>query len=609
MLTTAWLSGLIRRRPGRLAGTIIGVGVAVGLLASIGVFLAGAQAAMTRRAAAKLPVDWQVEAQPGADPSQVLAVVQSTSGVRDALPVVFATTTGLQATATGSTQTTGVGQVIGLPDRYSTAFPGQLRVLAGSSTGVLLAQQTAANLHAGPGDTVVVGRAGLSPVLVRVDGVVDLPFADSMFQKVGPGAQPQAPPDNVLLLPDVAWHANFDALAAARPDLVRAQVHVSLDRRLPHDPAAAFTKVTGAARHLESALAGSGLVGNNLGAALDAARSDALYAQVLFLFLGFPGAVLAGLLTAAVATAGRARRRRELALLRIRGATTSRMVVLAIAEAAFAAAGGGLIGLAAAAAVGRLAFSSFTFGATTRTAVVWASGAVVLGAAVAVVALVIPVWRDARLLTVAASRRVVGRPARPRWARVGLDVWFLAAAGLVFWLTSRGGYHLVLAPEGVPSVSVSYWALAGPAFLWIGAGLLAWRAADALLGRGRRVTRVVSRPMAGGMAGAVASSLGRQRQRLAWAVALVALAGAFAISTAVFNSTYRQQAEVDARLTSGGDVTVTVPPNAPLSADRAARLATVHGVRAVEPLLHRFAYVGADLQDLYGVRPDTIGAA
>jgi putative ABC transport system permease protein len=35
----------------------------------------------------------------------------------------------------------------------------------------------------------------------------------------------------------------------------------------------------------------------------------------------------------------------------------------------------------------------------------------------------------------------------------------------------------------------------------------------------------------------------------------------------------------------------------------------VNGVRSVEPLQHRFAYVGADLQDLYGVRPASIGAA
>jgi len=38
----------------------------------------------------------------------------------------------------------------------------------------------------------------------------------------------------------------------------------------------------------------------------------------------------------------------------------------------------------------------------------------------------------------------------------------------------------------------------------------------------------------------------------------------------------------------------------------AARLAGVSGVHAVEPLQHRFAYIGTDLQDLYGVRPDHI---
>jgi putative ABC transport system permease protein len=32
-------------------------------------------------------------------------------------------------------------------------------------------------------------------------------------------------------------------------------------------------------------------------------------------------------------------------------------------------------------------------------------------------------------------------------------------------------------------------------------------------------------------------------------------------------------------------------------------------VASVEPLLHRFAYVGSDLQDIYGVRPGTVGAA
>ena len=37
-----------------------------------------------------------------------------------------------------------------------------------------------------------------------------------------------------------------------------------------------------------------------------------------------------------------------------------------------------------------------------------------------------------------------------------------------------------------------------------------------------------------------------------------------------------------------------------------AQLARIPGVRTVEPLQHRFAYIGSDLQDLYGVDPATI---
>src|SRR5581483_9937971 len=85
--------------------------------------------------------------------------------------------------------------------------------------------------------------------------------------------------------------------------------------------AAAFADVLARAKNLEARLAGGGLVGNNLGAQLDAARTDAAYAQLLFLFLGLPGAVLAALLTGVIAASGRDRRRREQALLRSRGAS------------------------------------------------------------------------------------------------------------------------------------------------------------------------------------------------------------------------------------------------------------------------------------------------
>jgi putative ABC transport system permease protein len=602
-----WLYGLLRRRSSRLVATAAGIAVAVALLGSLGAFLAASKATMTRRAAADVGVDWQVQESDGADPNAVLAAVRSAPGVRTALPVNFGQSSGF-STIGATTQTTGPGVVLGLPEGYARAFPKELRSLAGSASGVLLSQQTAANLHARPGDTVSVGRAGLGTAQVRVDGVVDLPQADSLFQKVGapPGSQPSAPPDNVLLLPQASWHQIFDPLAKGRPDLVTTQIHVARSHRLPADPAAAYTVITAAAHNLEARASGGAIVENNLGAALDSARQDAAYAQVLFLFLGLPGAVLAALLTAAVTGAGATRRRREQALLRARGASYGRLMRLAAVEAAAVGIAGSLAGLGGAAIVGILVFGSARFGATTATAVVWTAIAAALGLAIAALTVLLPARRDARTSTVAAGRLTVGQVRGPWWRRYGLDLILLAAAGAVFVLTGNNGYQLVLAPEGVPTISVSYWAFAGPALLWVGAGLLTWRLFDLLLGRGRRIVGASLRPLAGGLSGTVASGMSRQRQLLGRSIVLVALAVSFAASTAVFNATYRQQAEADALLTNGADVTVTVSPGASAGPDLAGRLATVPGVKGVEPLQHRFAYVGADLQDLYGVRPSTI---
>jgi putative ABC transport system permease protein len=603
MVALTWLRGLLAHRAGRLLATAAGVGLAVALIASIGAFLSATVSKMTTRAIARVPVDWQVEAQHGADPQALLARVAGFPGVRRALAVDFASTSGLQSRTGGSLQRTGSGKVLGLPPGYAQAFPGELRTLAGQDHGVLLAQQTAANLHARPGDTVSIGGARQN-ARVTVDGVVDLPAADSLFQQVGapPGAQPQAPPDNVILLPA----ALFQRLEG--PGVT--QVHAALDHNLPGSPSQAFSRINGAKLNLETRLAGSGLVGDNLGSALDQARQDALYAQLLFLFLGVPGAIIAGLVTASIASAGAGRRRRDAALLRTRGGSTRQLVRLALAETALAGGLGVAAGLGVALLIGSAQFGTASFGAGTLSAILWALGAALAGLAIAAGSIAVPAWRDARRLTVAGQRRQLGRePRAPWWARSGVDVLCLAGAALVYWQASRNGYSLVLAPEGIPQVSVNWYALLAPVLAWIGAGLLAYRLADLLLTRGRGALASALRPLAGELAPTVAATLARQRRLLARAVALVALTAAFAASTAVFDSTYQQQAGVDARLTNGADVTVVESPGAAVGPARAARLARIAGVRSVEPLQHRFAYVGADLQDLYGVRPRTIGAA
>src|SRR5229473_3297812 len=88
----------------------------------------------------------------------------------------------------------------------------------------------------------------------------------------------------------------------------------------------------------------------------------------------------------------------------------------------------------------------------------------------------------------------------------------------------------------------------------------------------------------------------------------VALAVSFATSTAVFNTTYNAQARIDAELTNGADVAVTgstaFAPSSMLS-----QLKALPGAAAVQPMQHRFAYVGNDLQDLYGIDPAHLGEA
>lgn len=604
-----WAVALLRRQGMRIAGTAIGIAIAVALLATLAGFVAAAEATMTKRAVADVAVDWQVRLAPGVNPQAAIDELNRTPGTTKLVQVGYFDTPGLQATTGDTVQTTGPGKVLGLGPGYRDAFPAEIRNLVGQGE-VLLAQQTAANLHAVPGTTISIKRPGLPAVQVTVGAVVDLPLADSLFQAVGvpAGAAPQAPPDNVLLLPLDQWHALFDPVSSLAPDALHIQLHATIPHNLPASPTKAYTDVIGMARNYEQRMAGQALIGDNLAAHLDGARSDALYARVLFLFLGLPGAILAALLTLVLAGAAATRRRKDQALLRLRGASQGRVLGLAGVEAATIGIGGSVVGLVVAALAVRWTFGRWTFGNGTGATILWGGIAALVGLALAALAVLLPAWRDVRQTSVVAARRTVGRMRGWWWERIGLDVILLVLAAIVYRQAARGGYQLVLVPEGVAQVSVSYTPFLAPLLLWAGASLLAMRLTRLLLRRDGRAVEPVIRPIGGRLAGLVGASLGRQWSRVATGLVLVVLAVAFAGSTAIFNATYRAQARVDAELTNGADVTVTGGASADL-AGHLDPIAKLPGVQAVEPMQHRFAYVGNDLQDLFGVNPATLTRA
>lgn len=603
-----WISGLARHRIIRLAGATFGVAITVALLACLGFFLASSSSSMTKRAISGLPIDWQVEAIPGSNTKTIHDAISKAAKTDAIHEVYYAKTTGLKAETGGTVQTTGAGKIIAFDAGYLKDFPKEVRPLSGTPDGALIAQQTAANLHVGPGDKVIINREGLGPQTVTIFGVVDLPDTDSLFQAVGLPAQaaPQAPPDNVIILPIADWHRIFDPQQVVRPDTTRLQFHVRLNHEaLPAQPTKAYVEVAGAAKNLEVQVAGQALVANNLAARLDAVRGDSLYATVLFLFLGIPGVVLAAALTMAATASGAGRRLLEQALLRVRGASTSRILSLSATEAVATGLAGIVLGLAGAYLFARWGLS---INGTASGAVTSAFLAALTGFALALAAVLLPAWLSTRQETVSAARRTVGRGSIPLWQRLWLDVILLVASGLLFWQSASTGYQVVLAPEGVPAASVDYKAFLTPALFWVGSGLFIMRLAFTTVAANGPILKGLVSPFAGRLSETAAASLSRQARRLTLGIAMTALAVSFATSTAIFNTTYNAQARVDAELTNGSDVTVFGTIANP-AGTHLEDLKKLPGVIAAEPMQHRFAYVGSDLQDIYGINPNTIGSA
>lgn len=599
-----WLRGAMVGRAGRLLGSVLGIALTVAFLASLGTFVASSTQTMAHRAIANVPVDWQVLLSPTADPAGVIKAIQNSDPGAMIRSVGYAETAGLSALASGTAQTTGPGKVLGIEPDYAARFPNQISLLLGKPDGVLIASQTATNLRVTAGATVSLQRVGLPPVDVVIAGVVALPNADAMFQSIGvpKGTAPQAPPDNVLIMPMVMWHSLFDAQRSSRPDTVRTQLHVRLARTvLPSDPGTAFLQAVSLASSVTLLVPGDAAIANNLAGRLDSVRADALYARVLFLFLGAPGVVLALLVTLSVTASGADRRRREQSLLRIRGASASTIVRLAAWEAALTGSAGVLLGLLIAAITAHWLWQLTAFALIAP----WFAMAAVFGFALAIAAFVIPSRHLADQSTVAAARAEFMLRRPPLWQRAYLDIILLAIGAVVFWSVAQPGYNVVVATEGVAQASVHYEAFLGPLCLWLGAGLLWIRIGSFLLHHG--VAQVVSwLPGAGKLAPLIGASLSRQRGRIAVATALVALAFAFATATSIFNTTYDTQSRVDAVLTNGADVAVTGTSAAPAGA-LLDQLRVIPGVVMAEPLMHRLAYVGSDLQDFYGVDVQRIG--
>jgi len=490
------LAGLARA-PGRTALRVAVVAAAVALLGAMLLFIGNSLRTASASALRTVPLDWQAPVSSySRDLAGARAVVRQ-PGIAEAAPTATAPFASASHSGRAGHINTGSGSILAVPPRYLSHLK-TFRYLQGRLRpgSIVLDQQLAATLQARIGDTVrLTPRPGAPPRAYRVSGIALITAPDQVFQPLNPalGPAPAQPPSNAAILPLGTFSRTFapklPAIAApgiganAQPGAqkgvqwqIQAQLHSA--PLASGSPSAALKLADQTRLRVERSVPGNLQFVDNLSDSLNTAAGDALYAETLYILLAAPGALIA-LGVAYLAALGTSERdRRDLALLRARGARRRDLIALALTESIAVGIVAGLIG----AGLGLTAVQLLVAGGAHLTAgrvIVTVAACLVLaiaGSAAARLGAAASVLRR----EIAHGRRSAVRDRPPFWQRYWLDVAALALSGLIYWLTIRTGFAAVISPDANPTLSLSIYMFFGPALLWVGATLLLVR----LRGRG-----------------------------------------------------------------------------------------------------------------------------
>lgn len=630
ILTHAWR--LVRREPRRAAASALGVTIASALLMSIVLFGAASGTTVSRRALAALPMDAQAILAPGFDAGAAASLVTADPAVSTSAPldlVHFDAAT--RTTATAATQASA-GVLVGIDPGF-TDTTGLFRLSAGSVKAgeITVSRDLATNLGLVPGDRATFSLPGGGRADFVVSGVVDITGADLLLGPIDAAHRAVAAnaPTNVAVtdrqtLATVAAGIPAGAVAtdpassataptagsgttspvlAAEPAVLR-EILLRYDHaQLPGNPTDAQRWLDLVRRRIERAAAGSVTVVDDASATLEPVAKDLAWGQVLFIFLGLPGIVLALALSRFATDASADATRRHAALLRARGATRSQILATFLGSAALTSFLGAIVGATAGVVLSLLVFGPELLAADPITTIASAGLVTIIASAtLSTIAASLPL-RDQLQGELAGGRHELLRTRPVLWARLYLDVIALVAAAVIF-LTIGGKTQPVLTTEGNPTVSLAITSFVAPLLFWVGGTLVLVRLVDRAMRRGLRPTWILQRLL--GPGGLLAARSVSARARAATrAIVLLALALSFATSVLTFDATYRQQQRVDAALTLGADLKAV--PTVVGDASAAGAVAGP-GVAAVTPFVDRVVYVGSEAQDLLAIDATSLAA-
>jgi putative ABC transport system permease protein len=423
------LVGLVRA-PLRTLTRVLTLAAAVALLGSMVLFVGHSLRTMTAGAVRSVPLDWQGPVTSYNRALRVSTGVARQPGVLAATPVATGPFTTIVHNASTGTVRSGAGAILAVPPSYQAHFK-TFRFLRGSLRAgeIVFDQQLAATLQVQPGDSVLLTpRPGAKPQRFRVSGVAIVNAPDVLFQPLNPllGPAPAQPPVNIAILPLATFARTvapaLPAIGTSGPAAatvpgtltgVQWQVQAQVDpHSLTGSPASALLRADQIRNAVERSLPGQVVFVDNLSDRLNSAAGDALYAETLYIMLAVPGALVALALAYLAALGTVERDRRDLALLRARGATRRSLLLLAAVESAAIGLVAGAIGTAGALIAIHLVGSGGGVGLT-RIALTYALCAALAfaGALVARIAAAFAVLR----VSISEGRRGRLRPTKPLW--------------------------------------------------------------------------------------------------------------------------------------------------------------------------------------------------
>jgi putative ABC transport system permease protein len=621
-VTRLALSWLVRA-PGRTSIRVLVLAASVALLGGMLLFVGNSLRTVSGSAVRGVPLDLQGPVSSYAQAREVADAVARQRGVLQASATATAPLSGAEHESQSGLTSSGAGAILAIPVDYANNIH-TFRFLQGTLRpgAVVLDQQMAATLQAHIGDRIVLRvPGGRTPRAYPVSGVALVTAPDTLFQPLNPllGPAPAQPPANVAIMTLDTFAATLapgmPTIDAAAPGVnaqpgaqtgVQWQVQTQLDpvALSGGSPSAALERATQTRNRIERSLPGRVQFVDNLAESLNTAAGDALYAETLYIMLAVPGALIAFGLAYLAALGTVERDRRDLALLRARGARRRDLLLLAALESLILGVVAGLLGTAAAFG----AVSTLVAGGAhaTSTGVVAIGAICVLLATAGAGAARFGASLSSLRVSVATGRRGARREGKPLWQRLHIDILCLLVSGLIYWLTASTGFSAVVNPDSNPTLSLSVYMFFAPALLWLGATLLLVRL------RGRALSWVIARAVRGRATSArsfLLVSAGRRGAAINRGLIVVGLLLAFGVNLGIFSATYNQQVKADAQLTLGADVTVTAAPGTAVRHNLTREVAAVSGVVATTGVEHSYAYVGPDLQDTYGIDASSFAGA